>query len=49
LSQLGRHDDALDISKATASLMKEITEGATKIIKAKRHNQEEVERHEFNL
>lgn len=38
LSQLNRHQDALDISKATALLIKEITFLAVKIIKSKREN-----------
>jgi len=46
LSQLNRHKDALDISKATALLIKEITTIASTIIKAKRDNKVEQERHE---
>lgn len=38
LSQLNRHQDALDISKATALLIKEITQIAVIIIKEKRTN-----------
>jgi hypothetical protein len=38
LSQLNRHQDALDISKSTALLIKDITEIAGTIIKQKREN-----------
>jgi hypothetical protein len=41
LSQLNRHQDALDISKATAFLIKEITHIASLIIKYKRENIDE--------
>ena len=41
LSQLNRHQDALDIAKATSLLIKEITESASHIIKSKRQNLEE--------
>jgi hypothetical protein len=38
---LNRHQDALDISKATAFLIKEITHIASVIIKCKRENTDE--------
>ena len=41
LSQLNRHQDALDISKATAFLINEITNIAGQIIKSKRDNGEQ--------
>ena len=41
LSQLNRHQDALDISKSTALLIKDITEIAATIIMQKRENTNE--------
>lgn len=46
LSQLNRHYDALDISKATALLIKEITYTACMIVQSKKENLAEKEKND---